>query len=82
MKIEQGQGSEKEFALPIEASTIGKSMDTWQVSYDFYENNLTGCRSDNHHIVVTFVHLHFIQCIFKPSVTNTVPILNKATYLV
>ena len=55
MKIEQGRGSEKEFALPIEASTIGKSVDTWQVSYDFYENNLTGCHSDNHHIVYSHI---------------------------
>ena len=47
---------EQEFALPVEASTIGKSVDNCQVSCDFYEkSNLTGCCSDNHHIVYSHI---------------------------
>ena len=84
MRLEQGRGSKKEFALPVKASTIGRSVDICKCPVIFMRR----ATSQGAVLIitilytVTFVHLHFIQCIFKPSVTNTVPILNKATYLV
>lgn len=78
----QGRERKKSFCSYIRLSAIGKSGDLVVRCPRIFMRGATQLGSI---LIITMLHtlsqhLHFVYCIFKPFITNTVPILNEAIY--